>query len=109
VRIDRRRKLPATTLLYALGLDDEEILDTSTKIVTAAKDGWKMPFDRRSLARRQAEFRSDRRQDRRRSSIEAGTKITPRLARKLAENGLKDLLVLPSEDLYGSSGRRHGQ
>ena len=26
VRIDRRRKLPVTTLLYALGLDDEEIL-----------------------------------------------------------------------------------
>ena len=30
VRIDRRRKLPVTTLLYALGLDDEEILSTST-------------------------------------------------------------------------------
>src|SRR6185295_6185060 len=27
VRIDRRRKLPATTLLYALGLDQEGILD----------------------------------------------------------------------------------
>ena len=27
VRIDRRRKLPATTLLYALGMDQEEILD----------------------------------------------------------------------------------
>ena len=28
MRIDRRRKLPVTTLLYALGLDDEEILST---------------------------------------------------------------------------------
>src|SRR6202041_1000748 len=27
VRVDRRRKLPATTLLYALGLDQETILD----------------------------------------------------------------------------------
>ena len=27
MRIDRRRKLPATTLLYALGLDQEGILD----------------------------------------------------------------------------------
>ena len=27
VRIDRRRKLPATSLLYALGYDDEEILN----------------------------------------------------------------------------------
>src|SRR5689334_20327454 len=28
VRIDRKRKLPATTLLYALGMDGEEILST---------------------------------------------------------------------------------
>ncbi len=28
VRIDRRRKLPVTTMLYALGLDDEQILTT---------------------------------------------------------------------------------
>src|SRR5207244_130816 len=27
VRIDRRRKLPVTTLIYALGLDQEQILD----------------------------------------------------------------------------------
>ena len=31
VRIDRRRKLPVTTLLYALGLDDEQILSTFYK------------------------------------------------------------------------------
>jgi DNA-directed RNA polymerase subunit beta len=30
VRIDRRRKLPVTTLLYALGLDDEQILSTDS-------------------------------------------------------------------------------
>jgi DNA-directed RNA polymerase subunit beta len=46
VRIDRRRKLPATTLLYALGLDKEEILSTFYGRVTyqAGKDGWTMPF-----------------------------------------------------------------
>src|SRR5678809_877163 len=40
VRIDRRRKLPATTLLYALGLDQEGILDYFyTKVpFRAAKD-----------------------------------------------------------------------
>ena len=31
VRIDRKRKLPVTSLLYALGLDGEEILDTFYK------------------------------------------------------------------------------
>jgi DNA-directed RNA polymerase subunit beta len=28
VRIDRKRKLPATTLLYALGMSSEQILST---------------------------------------------------------------------------------
>ena len=32
--------------------------------------------------------------------VEAGTKITPRLARKLAEEGLKELLV-SDEDMFG--------
>src|SRR3974390_511755 len=46
VRIDRRRKLPVTTLLYALGLDDEQILATFYKqiIIKDGKHGWKMPF-----------------------------------------------------------------
>src|SRR4051794_13605771 len=46
VRIDRRRKLPVTTLLYALGLDDEEILSSFYKTITVkeSKRGWKVPF-----------------------------------------------------------------
>ncbi len=46
VRIDRRRKLPVTTLLYALGLDDEEILSTfyDRIVLKATKEGWRMPF-----------------------------------------------------------------
>ncbi|HRY07375.1 MAG TPA: DNA-directed RNA polymerase subunit beta, partial [Hyphomicrobiaceae bacterium] len=45
VRIDRRRKLPVTTLFYALGLNDEEILDTFYKKIPIkdSKHGWKMP------------------------------------------------------------------
>ena len=46
VRIDRRRKLPVTTLLYALGLNDEEILSVFYKhiLIKESKRGWKMPF-----------------------------------------------------------------
>src|SRR5271165_2700283 len=46
-RIDRRRKIPVTSLLYALGLDNEEILKTfyRTIVVTRDKDGWRQPFD----------------------------------------------------------------
>ncbi|MGE3711689.1 MAG: DNA-directed RNA polymerase subunit beta, partial [Hyphomicrobiaceae bacterium] len=46
VRIDRRRKLPVTTLLYALGLDDEEILANfyNSILIKDSKRGWRMPF-----------------------------------------------------------------
>jgi DNA-directed RNA polymerase subunit beta len=50
VRIDRRRKLPVTSLLYALGMDNEEILHTFYYTVPRAhqdQDGWRMPFDLR--------------------------------------------------------------
>ena len=33
-RIDRRRKIPVTSLLFALGLDGEEILSTFYKTIT---------------------------------------------------------------------------
>lgn len=46
-RIDRRRKIPVTSLLYALGLEGEEILSTFYKTITYTADGenWRMPFD----------------------------------------------------------------
>src|SRR5678810_789433 len=46
-RIDRCRKIPVTSLLYALGMDAEEILDTFYKQIhyKRQKDGWRMPFD----------------------------------------------------------------
>ncbi|MGI8724377.1 MAG: DNA-directed RNA polymerase subunit beta [Methyloceanibacter sp.] len=101
VRIDRRRKLPVTTLLYALGLDDEEILSTfyDRVILKATKDGWRMPF------------RADRMRGIKPTSdmidaktgkvvVEAGRKLTARLAKKLADEGLKELLV-SDEELNG--------
>src|SRR5690348_7357730 len=48
VRIDRRRKLPATTFLYALGMDGEEILSTFYAKISFKhnKDGsWSTPLD----------------------------------------------------------------
>ena len=48
VRIDRRRKLPATTLLYALGLTQEDILDYFYGKIAFkhTKDGgWTTPLD----------------------------------------------------------------
>ncbi len=46
-RIDRRRKIPVTSLLKALGMDAEEILATYYKTLNyeKTKTGWKKPFD----------------------------------------------------------------
>lgn len=101
VRIDRRRKLPVTTLLYALGLDSEEILSTFYKSVTftQVKNGWRVPFD----ADRYRGAKPERDLIDAKSGkvvVEAGRKVTPRLAKKLAEEGLKELLV-QDEDLFG--------
>ena len=50
-RIDRRRKIPVTSLLFALGLDGEEILSTFYKTIPYTLDGdsWRMPFDAERL------------------------------------------------------------
>src|ERR671938_1912822 len=46
-RIDRKRKIPVTSLLYALGLDGEEILNTFYNRIPYArgKEGWRVPFE----------------------------------------------------------------
>ncbi|MFW6024686.1 MAG: DNA-directed RNA polymerase subunit beta, partial [Dichotomicrobium sp.] len=94
VRIDRRRKLPATTLLYALGMDGEEILNyfytnTTYKLT---KKGWQTKFVPESV-RGQKLVHDLVNASSGDVVAEAGRKMTPRLARKLKEEGLKDLLV----------------
>jgi DNA-directed RNA polymerase subunit beta len=101
VRIDRRRKLPVTTLLYALGLDAETILGHFYSTVTYKhhKDGWVMAFDVDKVKnlKPQHDLLNAKTGE---VVIEAGRKITPRLARKLAEDGVKQLLV-PTAELVG--------
>ena len=101
VRIDRRRKLPVTTLLYALGLNDEEILETFYKTITIkdSKKGWKMPFVAEKM--RGVTPVADL-VDAKSGEVvaKAGEKIAARRARELAEEGLSEVLVGP-EDLAG--------
>ena len=100
VRIDRRRKLPVTTLLYALGMSSEEILDSFYGRVTYVrrKGGWCVPFDRESWRGVKPTFDLVNAASGE-VMVEAGKKITPRLANKLAKDGLKELLV-PDEELH---------
>ncbi len=90
-----------TTLLYALGLDDEEILSTFYKMIPIkeSKRGWKMPFMAEKMRGMTplADLMDARTGD---VVAKAGDKMTARKARELAENGLKEVLV-SSEDLAG--------
>ena len=126
VRIDRRRKLPATTLLLALdsdatakerakraaeglemepheaeGISPEDVLDYFYEHVTykAQGKGWKTPFDPERL--RGVKLTRDL-VDAKGGKVvaEAGAKVTPRLAKKLIEAGLKDQFV-SNEELIG--------
>ena len=50
-RVDRRRKIPVTSLLYALGMSGEEILNTFYRQIPykRTKDGSRVPFDANRL------------------------------------------------------------
>jgi DNA-directed RNA polymerase subunit beta len=100
-RIDRKRKLPATSLLYALGLDGEEILNTFYNHIIYTRDGdaWSVPFD----AERMKGFKAAVDLIDAKSGevvLESGKKLTARTSRQLAEKGLKNLRAT-DEDLYG--------
>jgi DNA-directed RNA polymerase subunit beta len=101
-RIDRRRKIPVTSLMFALGLDGEEILSTFYKKLTfkRGKDGWRVPYD-------PARFRGYSTvndlidADTGKVVLEAGKKLTVRAARQLQEKGLKALRI-SDEEMVGN-------
>ncbi len=100
VRIDRRRKLPATVLMRALGYDTEEILsmffDTNTFHVK--KDGYSLDLIPDRLRGDVASF--ELKDKKGKTIVEAGRRITARHVRLLEEAGIKRLDV-PREYLIG--------
>lgn len=121
VRIDRRRKVHATTLLMALpvqndeqkssadheagvivrGMSREEILNYYYKTVTYVnvKKGWKTAFEPQQWrGKKPIHDLLDARTGK--VIVQAGVKITPRMANQLDADGVKEVLV-PTEDLIG--------
>jgi DNA-directed RNA polymerase subunit beta len=97
-RIDRRRKIPVTSLLYALGMDAEEILNTFYRkvIYKRQKDGWRVPFDANRFRGYKA-INDLVDADSGKVVLEAGKKLTVRQARQLGEKGLKALRMTDQE------------
>ncbi len=126
VRIDRRRKIPVTTLLLALdndatykkraaavakgqvldpaeaqGLSPEEILAAfyGQVVYKRDKEGWNTAFDADSM--KGVKLTHDLVNAKTGKTVaEAGAKMTPRLLNRLKEAGLKEMRV-SSEELIG--------
>ena len=110
VRIDRKRKLPVTALLYGLGLDAEDILNHFYNTVSWKRasgksgEGWQIPFvadqwrgAKPAFALVDAKTGEE--------VFPAGQKISPRAANKAAKDGLETLL-LPTEEIFGRFAAR---
>ncbi|MGN6102438.1 MAG: DNA-directed RNA polymerase subunit beta, partial [Devosia sp.] len=101
-RIDRRRKIPVTSLLKALGMDAEEILATYYGILNYERNpngGWRKPYDAEKMKGAKPSYDLI---DANTGDVvwEAGKKLSARQAKKLAENGLTHLLA-SDDDLHG--------
>nr|URN45854.1 RNA polymerase subunit beta [Bradyrhizobium sp.] len=101
-RIDRRRKIPVTSLMFALGLDGEAILSTFYKkiLYKRTKEGWRVPFDANRF-RGYSTVNDLIDADTGKVVLEAGKKLTVRAARQLQEKGLK-ALRMADEELVGN-------
>jgi DNA-directed RNA polymerase subunit beta len=101
-RIDRKRKLPATTLLYALGYKKEEILDLFYDFNTFTYDKnnqkWKTKFNPDNY-KRPVKIRFDLiNATDGKKVLKKGSKINSVIAKKISDEGLKNILV--SSDFF---------
>ena len=102
-RIDRRRKLPVTTLLYALGLDQEGIMDAYYNTVTFKLEknrGWATRFFPERVRGTRPTFDLV---DAATGEViaKAGEKVTPRTVKKLIEDAKVSEILLPFDQIVG--------
>ncbi len=101
VRIDRRRKLPATVLLRALGYSVEQILEMffETEEIQIGKKGFSVRLVPKRLRGEMLEFDINIGG---KVLVEAGRRITARHIRELEKAGVENLEV-PAEFLIGKA------
>lgn len=103
-RIDRRRKLPVTTLLYALGLDQEGICDAYYDTVNYKFDkknnSWITKFFPERVRGTKPTYDII---DAKTGHViaEAGKKVTPRSVKKIIEEGKVTDIRVPFESIIG--------
>ena len=100
VRIDRRRKLPVTILLRALGLSAEEILDTffDTDTFQITEDGYRLNLIANRLRGETAQF--EIKDGKGEVLVPEGSRVTARHIREMEKRNLQALEV-PAEYVCG--------
>ncbi|MFA5537698.1 MAG: DNA-directed RNA polymerase subunit beta [Gemmobacter sp.] len=102
-RIDRRRKLHVTTLLYALGMDQEAIMDAYYNTVSYRHEkgrGWVTRFfPERSRGTRPSFDLVDAATGE--VICKAGDKMTPRMVKKILDDGAITELLVPFDQIVG--------
>jgi DNA-directed RNA polymerase subunit beta len=102
-RIDRRRKLPVTTLLYALGMDQEAIMDAYYETISfkhVKNKGWVTRFfpGRVSGTRPSYDLVDAATGE---VILKAGEKATPRMVKKWKDEGAVTELLVPFDHIVG--------
>lgn len=103
VRIDRRRKLPVTTLLYALGLDQQDIMQTYYKAIDFTLDEqnrWVTQFFPKRISGTRPQFDLID-ADTGEIIAEEGKKVTPRTVKKLIDEGKVKSQLVPFDMIIG--------
>ena len=102
-RIDRKRKLPVTSLLYALGMDQNAIMDAYYDKVSFRLEknkGWVTKFfPERVRGTRPTMDLVDAATGE--VICEAGDKMTPRMVKKLIDEGNVTELLVPFDNIVG--------
>ncbi len=102
-RIDRRRKLPVTTLLYALGMDQDAIMTAYYDTVSFRLEkgrGWVTKFfPERVRGTRPTMDLVDAATGE--VILKAGDKATPRMVKKWIDEGKVTELLVPFEHIFG--------
>ncbi|SDX78749.1 DNA-directed RNA polymerase subunit beta [Roseicitreum antarcticum] len=102
-RIDRRRKLPVTTLLYALGMDQEGIMDAYYDTVDyklERNQGWVTKFfpDRARGTRPTRDLVNAATGE---VIVKAGDKVTPRMVKQWLDGEAVENLLVNFDDIVG--------
>jgi DNA-directed RNA polymerase subunit beta len=102
-RIDRRRKLPVTTVLYSLGMDREGIMDAyydTVEYKLKKNKGWITKFFPERIRGTRPIFDIV---DAKSGKViaEAGKKVTPRAVKQLIDDGKVTEILVPFDELVG--------